>query len=657
MHNGELPPLPRRAAHRPPAPGQPAHAARPGRHRLPGTQPFSGRAVFASTEFRALWSAQALSSAGDQLAQVTIGFVVYANTGSPFLAALAYALTYLPAVLGGPALAGLADGFPRQQVMIVLDLARAGLVALMALPGMPIPGLATLFFGIMLLGAPFATARAGLLTEVLPRAMRPAGLAIGNQTAQLGQIAGLLAGGGLVAALGPYRALALDSLSFSLSAGILACWVPARPAPPPGWRDSDRGRLAAADVTWAGVATIFGTPGLRALVLFGWLAGFTVVPEGLAAPYAHTLGGGAPTIGLLLAAAPAGLLIGAFVLGRLVRPADRLRPIGWLAMLSCAPLVFCQVHPPVLVVAALWAVAGAGGAYQLAAAAVFVRAVPRADQGRAFAVAQSGLLTAQVLGLLAAGAAANRLGPQAAVALAGLLGLVTAAALATGWARRHAELLVRLDGALPEPASHRPEPIGSPHLLTGPPHRPAGVPPHRAGAPHRLAGPRQRRTGRADRPDRPPDASTQLIGRPAQPLDRRTQPLGRTGQPPGRWDQLIGPGAAVPSRRARVPSRRTHLPGRRAQLLGGRHAHRAPRDLPGEARLAARLLDQVLGDRRAFPFFRDDDPPGQVDQRAHAECDHRNSHEDEPDQGGVDAGILGDPGADTGHQPAVPRPD
>jgi MFS family permease len=580
VHNGEHPPLPRRPARRLPvhgrpahplaARGQPAHAARSGRHRLPDIQPVSSREVFASTEFRALWSAQLLSSAGDQLAQVTIGFVVYAKTGSPFLAALAYALTYLPAVLGGPALAGLADAFPRQQIMIILDLARAGLVALMALPGMPIPGLAALFFGTMLLGTPFAAARAGLLTELLPRSMWPAGQAIGQQTAQLGQIAGLLVAGGLVAAIGPYRALALDSLSFSLSAGILACWVPSRPDAASSQRSSDPASLPVRQITRAGLAAIFGTPALRTLVLFGWLAGFSVVPEGLAAPYAHTLGGGAPTIGLLLAAAPAGLLIGTFVLGRLIRPSERLRPIGWLAMLSCAPLIFCQVHPPVAVVGALWAVSGAGGAYQLAAAAAFVRALPARDKAHAFPVAQSGLLTAQVFGLLAAGAAAKRFGPQAAVALAGLLGLVAAAVLATDWIRRHEELLARLDGPQPQ--------------LTAPPRQPAG---------------------RADLPDGSLGAS--------------------------------------------------------AQLLGRRHAHRAPRDvrdLPGEARLAAaRLLDQILGDRRALPLFRDDDPPGQVDQRAHAERDHRDSHQDEPDQGGVDAEVRSDPGADTGHQPAVPRPD
>jgi MFS family permease len=547
----------------------------------------SSREVFASTEFRALWSAQLLSSAGDQLAQVTIGFVVYVKTGSPFLAALAYALTYLPSLLGGPVLAGLAGAFPRQQIMITLDLARAALVALMALPGLPIPGLAALFFGTALLGPPFATARAGLLTEVLPRAIRPAGLAIGNQTAQLGQIAGLLAGGGLVAAIGPYRVLALDSLSFSLSAGILACWVRARPASPdsPGARPSQ-------EITRAGLSTVFGTPALRVLVLFGWLAGFTVVPEGLAAPYAHSLGGGAPTVGLLLAATPAGLLIGAFVLGRLIRPADRLRPMGWLAMLSCAPLIFCQVHPPAPVVALLWALAGAGGAYQLAAAAAFVRALPQTEKARAFAVAQSGLLAAQVAGLLAAGAVAKRLGPPAAVALAGLLGLVAAAVLATDWIRRHAELLARLDGAQ----------LTSPeHELTSPEHELSGPGHELTGGQHQLADPHPRI-----------GASAQLLSRPDQ-------------------------------------------------LLSGRPAHRAPRDvrdLPGEARLAAaRLLDQVLGDRRALPLFRDDDPPGQVDQRAHAKCDHRDSQEDEPDQGGVDAEVLSDPGADAGHQPAVPRPD
>lgn len=256
--------------------------------------------MFAVREFRALWSAQALSCAGDQFAQVAIAFMVYARTGSAFLTAAAYALTYLPPVIGGAVLSGLADLVPRQQMMITLDLIRAGLVALMALPGLPFAGLCALFFCTVLLGTPFSAARSALLPDVLPADKYPLGSLMASQTAQPSQIAGFLAGGALIALLGPYRALALDSLSFSLSAGILACGVRPRPAPP-----RSAGHPSPWEITWDGVAAVFGSPVLRTLVLFGWLAGFTVVPEALAAPYAHALGGGAPTVGLLMAAMPA----------------------------------------------------------------------------------------------------------------------------------------------------------------------------------------------------------------------------------------------------------------------------------------------------------------------------------------------------------------
>jgi MFS family permease len=118
-----------------------------------------------------------------------------------------------------------------------------------------------------------------------------------------------------------------------------------------------------------------------------------------------------------------------------------MRPMGWLAMLSCAPLIFSLAHPPLPVLILLWVLAGAGGAYQLAAAAAFVTALPAARRVRAFAVAQSGLLAAQALGILTGGAVAQRIGPTGAVALAGLLGLLAAAALATDWTRRRTELI------------------------------------------------------------------------------------------------------------------------------------------------------------------------------------------------------------------------
>ncbi len=580
MRNGEHPPLSQRRA----------RPSQPGRHRQPGDQPVAYRDVFAVSEFRALWSAQALSCAGDQFAQVAIAFVVYARTGSPFLTAAAYALTYLPPVLGGPALSGLADLFPRQQLMITLDLIRAGLVALMAVRGLPLAGLGVLFFGTVLLGTPFSSARAALLPEVLPGDKYPLGSVIGSHTTQFSQIAGFLAGGALVAVLGPYRALALDSLSFSLSAGILACGVRPRPAPP------STGDPSPWEITWDGTATVFGSPVLRTLVLFGWLAGFTVVPEALAAPYAHTLGGGAPTIGVLMAAMPAGTVIGGFVIGRLLRPSDRMRPMGWLAMLSCAPLIFSLAHPPLPVLILLWVLAGAGGAYQLVAAAAFVTALPAARRVRAFAVAQSGLLASQGLGILTGGAVAQRVGPTRTVALAGLLGLLAAAALASDWTRRHTELIRMLMSGRETAAAKAP--------ATGPPGRNLPV--------------AERGTG---------------LPAPPQPAE--------TPEPAG----------SAPSATP-VPERALDQGPRRGS------ARKAPGDRPVRTRLTAtRLLDQVLGDRRTLPFLWDDDPRREVRQYEDAEGHHRQGNEDQPDHGGVDTGVLAEPGADAGHEPTFPCPD
>ncbi len=115
-------------------------------------------------------------------------------------------------------------------------------------------------------------------------------------------------------------------------------------------------------------------------MLFGWLAGFYMVPEGLAAPYAHALGGGPLTVGLLMAAMPAGAVAGIIAFTRATRPEARPQLLGWLAMLCCMPLAFSSLRPPLWAVLTLWTLAGAGTAYQLVLAAAFSRATQ--DDGR-----------------------------------------------------------------------------------------------------------------------------------------------------------------------------------------------------------------------------------------------------------------------------------
>lgn len=378
-----------------------------------------------------MWGAQALSLLGNQLAQVAIAILAYDRTHSAFLTALAYAFTYLPPIIGGPVLSGLADLFPRRDLMVLFDFLRAVLVCAMAVPAIPFWVLSVLIFATTLSGVPFTAARTALLPDVLPGDRLALGSAIGNMTDQLSQVIGFAVGAAIVAWLDPSRALLLDALTFIVSAALVGGYVRRRPAPPRAHTD----RLSLWSSARLGARIVTRNPVLRLLVLFGWLSGFYVLPEALAAPYAHALGQGAMAVGLLMAAMPVGTVLGALVLVRLIPPSRHLTALGWLAMLACAPLIGSAAHPPVLVVLTLWALAGFGGGYQVIAAAAFLQRLPDSGRGAAFGFASSGLLAAQGLGFVTGGAAAQAFGPQQVVAAAGAAGVCVAAILTVAWRR------------------------------------------------------------------------------------------------------------------------------------------------------------------------------------------------------------------------------
>ena len=390
-------------------------------------QPATYRALFAESEFRALWLAQAISLTGDQLARVAIASLVYTETGSPFVTALVYAITYLPWLIGGPLLSGLADRYPRRAVMVTCQLLSAALVALMAVPGMPLAVLAGMLFVVILVESPFLAARASLLVDVLPDDRYVLASAMNQLTVQGSQVLGFAAGGALVLLLEPTGALLLDAASFLFAAALVRFRVRLRPAAGSG--DELGG-------SWqrmrTGARVVFGDPRLRGLVLLAWLAAFWVVPEGLAAPYAE----GSPTaVGLILAAQPTGSVIGGLWLSRLVRPTTRLELMGRLAVLSCVPLLFFAANPPLPLAVALLVVSGVGTTYNLPANAAFMQALPARRRGQAFGLVSAGLVAGQGISITVAGAIAEVVSPGLVITVAGALGLAAALAL-SGAGRR-----------------------------------------------------------------------------------------------------------------------------------------------------------------------------------------------------------------------------
>ena len=75
-----------------------------------------------------------------------------------------------------------------------------------------------LLFCTVLLGAPFSSARTALLPDVLPGDKFVLGSAIGNMTYQTSQVLGFIAGAAVVVVINPHRTLALDAVTFALSA-------------------------------------------------------------------------------------------------------------------------------------------------------------------------------------------------------------------------------------------------------------------------------------------------------------------------------------------------------------------------------------------------------------------------------------------------------
>jgi MFS family permease len=392
-------------------------------------------AVFAVGEFRALWLAQILSVAGDQLARVALTLLVFDRTHSALLAAVTFAASVVPAFFGGITLSGLADRLPRRRVMIACDLARIVLVAVMAVSGMPIAVLVVLLFLVTLIGAPFLSARAALYPDILTGDLYLLGTAVTLTTLQFAQVLGFAAGGAVVGFFGVRVSLLVDAATFALSALIIFVWVRSWPAV-----QTVANREARADAgggLLAGLRLVFSSPALRIPMLLGWLAAFYNIPEGVSAPLGAALGGGAVAVGFILAAPALGASVGAIAFSRLVAPARRVRWMSPLAAVACGVLVLFVFDPPLPVALALLALSGIFDCFQLAANASFVAATPVRQRSQAFGIAQGGMSLGQGVAIVVAGAAAGRYAPSLVIAVSGAVGVIAAIAIAFSRRRAH----------------------------------------------------------------------------------------------------------------------------------------------------------------------------------------------------------------------------
>lgn len=395
-----------------------------------GERPATYREVFGVREFRFLFLAHLFSLIGDELARVALAILIFESTDSPFLAAATFGISYLPWVLGGPLLSAFADRLRRREVLVSTDLARAVVVACLAIPGLPLWLMLGMLFSASLLAPPFESARSALIPDVLEGERYAVGTAVTSISTQVAQVLGFIGGGLLVVVISARGALLVDAGTFLISAALVRSGVADRPSP----AEADASTSLRRE-TMDGLRILTDSKQLLQIVGLLWVGQlFVTAPEGIAAPFVADFGYGAVGVGLFLASNPVGLVIGGIVIGRLCSPSVRQRLTYPLALLSVVPLILAGFIDSFAGVLVLFVVSGFGASYLIPLNVSFVRAVPPAFRGRAFGAAVSGLCACQGVAIVGAGAAAERISAGAVVTASGVLGLV--ALLALGLAPR-----------------------------------------------------------------------------------------------------------------------------------------------------------------------------------------------------------------------------
>ena len=143
-------------------------------------------------------------------------------------------------------------------------------------------------------------------------------VAIGRILQQVDQVFGFALGGVIVAIVSPRGALAIDAVTFVVSFLITAREVRERPAVLAGERPTVTSLVREIGPT---VAVVLASRSRRALL---WLSGgallFLIAPESLAVAYAREHGHGAVAAGMLTAAQPLGIAVGAWALHQVLCP-------------------------------------------------------------------------------------------------------------------------------------------------------------------------------------------------------------------------------------------------------------------------------------------------------------------------------------------------
>ncbi|WP_243704595.1 MFS transporter [Micromonospora sp. KC723] len=390
------------------------------------------RVLSERTDFRWLWLGNLISVCGGWFSAVAVFAMVYHHTGAALAAGATLALRYLPGVLVGGFAGVLADRIDRRTLMVVTDLALAGLAGAFLLADSPDRTwlVYPLTFVSAATGFTFQAAR----NAWMPSLVEPGEYVLFGALVQVNglllQAVGGLAGAAAVGVFGWRWAFAINAVSFLVSAW---CTLRARGGQRHGGTDATRRDSILAALA-AGVRHALRHRQVRALLiveaLFCLGLGAAIVTMTFLATRTYRLGDGG--VGWFYAAQG---ITGAAVLLWAAARIQRLPTRRQLTVLglSClgeglATIAF-GLAPGVGIALTCWAIASAADVlYGPVAIAILLHHADNAVRGRLMALWSATATGALALSSLAGGILVDRHPPGLVAVAAGALMVVAGAA-------------------------------------------------------------------------------------------------------------------------------------------------------------------------------------------------------------------------------------
>lgn len=379
----------------------------------------------------ALLAAQAVSVTGNRVALLAIPWFVLETTGDAAQTGIAAAVNTIPAVVAGLLAGPLIERAGYRITSVAADVASGVTIAMIPalhLAGaLSYPSLLVLVFLGALLDAPGETARRSLLPDLAEHAE----VSIDRATSlhetifRTTQLIGAPLGGVLIATIGAPEALAVDALTFSASALLVA--ILARiPRPVVTERTGTTGYLR--DVV-AGWRFLLRHPLLRSIVVV--FIGANALENGLVHVLLPVLADrvyGQPVVlGLMVGAIGGGALGGVALHAAFADRYPRRTLLIPAFILAGAPkFVLLATNPPAAVaVGGMLVFAIAMGPVNPISGAIQYEVIPRDMRGRVFGLLAVAFIGAAAVGALGAGVATRAIGLRATL----LCGAVLYAAL------------------------------------------------------------------------------------------------------------------------------------------------------------------------------------------------------------------------------------